>query len=280
MKTDSIFYETFQKTPKVLFELVGITSSEVGLYSFVSQEVKQTRFQIDGILLPHHRRPDLPIYFIEVMGYKQKDTESLYHNFFSEVNLYLNDYRPPNDWRGIIIFTERRFDPGLPQHYNDYAKSTRFQRLYLDRMAEDEEGKSFQVAAIQLIGVKKRKAGERARALLQRAKSEVTDATSLSEIIELVNTVCVYKFPELSREEIETMLGLAELRKTKVFQEALTEGIGQGVEQGVEQERERLLTLMIPVLLKSGLTAEQIAEQAQVDVEIVRRLIREQNQQN
>lgn len=61
------------------------------------------------------------------------------------------------------------------------------------------------------------------------------------------------------------MLSIAELRHTKVFQEARAEGIAE--------ERDRLLPLIIPVLLKSGLTAEQIAEQAQVDVEIVKRII-------
>jgi predicted transposase YdaD len=34
----------------------------------------------------------------------------------------------------------------------------------------------------------------------------------------------VYKFPQLSREEIERMLGLSELKQTKVYQEALQEG--------------------------------------------------------
>jgi predicted transposase YdaD len=40
--------------------------------------------------------------------------------------------------------------------------------------------------------------------------------------------VVVYKFPELSREAIERMLGLSELRQTKVYQEALQEGRQEG----------------------------------------------------
>ncbi|MBW4474459.1 MAG: Rpn family recombination-promoting nuclease/putative transposase [Stenomitos rutilans HA7619-LM2] len=272
MKTDFIFYELFQSTPRVLFELVGMTAPEDGMYSFVSQEVKQTRFQIDGILVPHYRRPELPIYFIEVQGYKQKDTESLYHNFFSEINLYLNDYRPQNDWRGVIIFTERRFDPGLPQHYQDYAKSIRLQRIYLDRMAEETEGRSLEVEAIQLIGVKEQKTAERARALINRARREVTDVSSLAEVIELVNTVCVYKFPDLSREEIETMLGLSDLRQTKVFQEAKAEG--------AEEERDRLLLLAVPALLEAGFTTEQIASKLKTDVPTINRIIQQQHGQN
>jgi predicted transposase YdaD len=36
--------------------------------------------------------------------------------------------------------------------------------------------------------------------------------------------IVVYKFPQLSREEIERMLGLSELKETKVYQEAFQEG--------------------------------------------------------
>jgi predicted transposase YdaD len=39
-----------------------------------------------------------------------------------------------------------------------------------------------------------------------------------------IETIMVYKFPQLSREDIERMLGLSELRQTKVYQEALMEG--------------------------------------------------------
>jgi histone deacetylase complex regulatory component SIN3 len=43
-------------------------------------------------------------------------------------------------------------------------------------------------------------------------------------IIELVSTVMVYKFPELSREAIEAMFSVSELKQTRVYQEALQEG--------------------------------------------------------
>jgi predicted transposase/invertase (TIGR01784 family) len=263
VKTDFLFYDLFQSSPEVVLELLGTPSPQRGLYSFVSQEVKETRFQIDGILLPHHRRPDLPIYFLEVQGYPQKKGDSFYHAFFAEINLYLNDYRPPNDWRGVILFTERRFDPGLPQHYQDYANSERLQRLYLDRMPEDAEGRSLAAGVIQLIGVKAKGAPERARRLIERARTEVTDAIAQREIIELIYTVFVYKFPKLSREEIETMLGLSELRQTKVYQEAVEEG---------EQRGELKAKLeMVPVLLELGMTVEQIAARLDLEVSIVKR---------
>ena len=42
----------------------------------------------------------------------------------------------------------------------------------------------------------------------------------------------VYKFPQLNREEIEEMLGLSELKQTRVYQEAQAEGRQEGMQEG------------------------------------------------
>ena len=76
----------------------------------------------------------------------------------------------------------------------------------------------------------------------------------------MIYTVFVYKFPKLSREEIETMLGLSELKQTKVYQEAVEEG-----ELKAKLE-------MVPVLLELGMTAEQIAARLGLEVSIVNRV--------
>ncbi len=81
----------------------------------------------------------------------------LYPGLSSEIFLYLNRYRPQSDWRTVLIFTQRRFDPGLPLHYQE--------------------------------------------------------------------TVLVYKFPSLTTQEIEAMLGLGELKQTRVYQEAQQDAI-------------------------------------------------------
>jgi predicted transposase/invertase (TIGR01784 family) len=250
VKTDSLFYELFQSSPGVLLELMGMPPAQGGNYSFVSQEVKQTRFQIDGVLLPHDRLADLPIYFVEVQGYRdRRKGENFYYGFFSEILLYLNDYRPQNDWLGVAIFTERRFDPGLPAHFREYASGGRLQRIYLDETPEDWEGHSLEVSAIQLIGVNEAIAPEKGRALIERARVSITDAKALRDILELISTIFVYKFGNLNHKEIESMLGLSELKQTKVYQEAKLEGILE----------------VVPVLLETGLTVEQIATRLGLD---------------
>ena len=175
-------------------------------------------FGYDGILVPPIYATDLPIVFVEVQGYKDSK-KVLYSSFFSQIFLYLHDYQPVNDWQAILVFTRRSLDPGLPRQYRVFASSSQFQRIYLDELGETEN-LSLGLSLLQLIGLRQEVASERGRRLVGRIRRELTDAGNQRKFIELVETVFVYKFPDLSREEIEAMLGLNELKQTKVYQEA------------------------------------------------------------
>lgn len=267
MRTDSLFYELFQTDPAIVFDLIGTPSPRTSIYSFVSQELKETIFRIDGVLVPPPYATDLPIYFVEVQGYR--DTKGdLYPSFFSEIFLYLNDYRPVNDWRGVLIFTKRRLDKGIPLHYQDFANSPRFQRIYLDELPAEVADRSLGLGVLQLIGLKEDLAPQRAKQLIERARQELTDAEQARKILELVETVLIYKFPDLSRQEIEQMLGLSELKQTRVYQEA--------VEEGREEGREEGKLIAVPLLLEAGMTVEQIAERLGVDLQAVRQVAQQQ----
>lgn len=61
------------------------------------------------------------------------------------------------------------------------------------------------------------------------------------------------------------MLGLGELKKTKVYQEAQEEGRLEGIEQGKLQTKLE----MVPLLLKFGLSVQEVAQRLQLDVEAV-----------
>jgi predicted transposase YdaD len=62
-------------------------------------------------------------------------------------------------------------------------------------------------------------------------------------------------------EEVEAMLGLS-LEETRVYQEAKAEGR--------EERKAEMLKVIVPLLLKTGMNIEQIAQQLNVDVEAVR----------
>jgi predicted transposase YdaD len=61
-----------------------------------------------------------------------------------------------------------------------------------------------------------------------------------------VETVLVYKFPQLSRKEIEAMFTLDDLKQTRVYQEAKEEGMQQGMQQGMQEAlRKTILRLLL-----------------------------------
>ena len=255
----------------MVFPLIGDNSPRIGTYEFASQEVKQLAFRIDGVLNPSPTAADLPIVFVEVQGYRDQQ-KTLYHSFFAEIFLYLRDYQPLNDWLGLLLFTKRSLDPQLPLHFQNYASSARFKRVYLDELPADLANQSLELNVLQLV--EDEVAPERASQLVARAKNEVTDGAERERVVELVLATLVYKFPTLEREAIRQMLGLDELKQTRFYQEIAEEERAEGR----EEERERMLSLAVPNFLRLGLSVEQISQALDVEVETVERIIRQQQQ--
>jgi predicted transposase YdaD len=52
MKHDTIFYQIFQQSPNLLFNLLPELIAPKDGYTFDSVEVKETSFRIDGVLTP------------------------------------------------------------------------------------------------------------------------------------------------------------------------------------------------------------------------------------
>ncbi|KAM3104464.1 DUF2887 domain-containing protein, partial [Phormidesmis sp. 146-33] len=78
-----------------------------------------------------------------------------------------------NDWRGVVIFTEKRFDPGLPRHYAEYENSPRLQRIYLNKLPMDVGDRSLGLGLLQLIGTPQKQAPAKGRALIERTRQEL-----------------------------------------------------------------------------------------------------------
>lgn len=90
------------------------------------------------------------------------------------------------------------------------------------------------------------------------------------EIMDLLETILIYKFPSRSRKQIEAMFELTDIRKTRVFQEALEEGECKGERKGERRgEREGKLGT-VPLLLELGMSEEGIARELGLEVEAVR----------
>jgi predicted transposase/invertase (TIGR01784 family) len=264
VKTDSIFYQLFAEFPSIFFELIGRSSTEAQGYQFRSVEIKQTAFRIDGVFLPPDYSTDKTVYFCEVQF--QKD-EFLYHRVFAELFLFLDQNPFTDDWYAVIIYPKRSLEPDETKLYQVLLQSSKVQRVYLDELNSTAE-QSLGIGIVKLVVEPEENAVHRARQLINQAKQEIADRLSSQAIIDLIETIIVYKLPHLSRQEVENMLKLSALKQTRVYQEALEEGREEGIRQGK--------LAAVPLLLKAGLTVEQIAEQLELDVEAVRQIAQQQ----
>ncbi len=63
---------------------------------------------------------------------------------------------------------------------------------------------------------------------------------------------------------MKVLLGVS-LKQTRIYKEAKAEGR----EEGREERKTEMLIAVVPLLVKTGMSAEQIAQQFDVDVEAV-----------
>ena len=258
MKTDSLFYRLFQTFPSIFFELINHPPEEANNYQFSSVEIKQTAFRIDGVFLPASGEEN-PIYFLEVQF--QPDSE-FYSRFFAEIFLYLRQNKPENDWCAVVLYPNQSTDTGDIKHYREFFTSQRVRRIYLNQLGEIAE-QSIGVETIKLVISPEENAVEQARNLINKVRLEITDELTQIQVLQLIETILVYKLPNKSQEEIEAMFGLSELKQTRVYQDAFREGRQEGEIAG------KLAT--VPRLLALGLTVEQIAQALELDIEEVRK---------
>ena len=257
MKTDTIFYQLFQTFPSLLFELIGQPPTEAQGYEFSSREIKELAFRFDGVFLPAPNATHQPIYFLEVQFQQKSD---FYWRFFTEVFLYLGQYKPNNDWRAVAVFATRNLDPGVPMQYRGILMSQQVQFVYLDELRETANP-SLSLGIVQLVVENEQSAASFINQLIQQVQQEIEDDIYRQKVLELIETILVYKFTNLSRQELEAMFGLDELKQTRYFREVAEEAVLKGELQGKLKS--------VPRLLQLGLTIEQIAMALKLDVAVV-----------
>ncbi|MEH2037792.1 Rpn family recombination-promoting nuclease/putative transposase [Nostoc sp.] len=271
MKTDSIFYRIFQSIPTTFFELINQPPQLASVYQFSSVEVKQLAFRIDGVFLPN--AAELPIYFAEVQFQPDK---KFYSRLFTEIFNYLDKTELTNNWRGVVIYPNRSVDTGDTERYTELLNSQRVTRVYLDELSSIETS-SIGIETVKLIIEPESTATTRAIAIVNSAREQILDVATIREIIQLIETILIYKLPRLSQEEIGKMFGANELKQTRFYQDVFAEGEQKGKREGRQEGRQegiqegKLET--IPQLLGLGLSIEQIAQVLGLDEQVVRQAI-------
>ena len=254
MRRDAIFYQIFQRYPDLIFELIDRSLTPTQGYRFDSVEVKETSFRVDGVFLPPADAAPQRVIFAEVQF--QKD-ETLYHRFFTEslIYLYRNQGRY-DDWYGVILLESRDLEPSDAQIHRSLLDSAQVQRIYLNELNRQEQ--SLGIALMQLTIAPEAEATAEARRLLERAQTESSASFSTGDIIEMISTILVYKFSNLSREEVESMLRL-NIEEIRIYQDLKAEAEAKVAKR----------------LAQKGVSIEEIANLVDLSIEEVQRILQQ-----
>lgn len=251
MRRDPIFYQMFQRSPQLLFELIGVCPNNAKDYRFDSVAVKEPKFEIDGVFLPPESEQGT-VYFCEVQF--QKD-EELYERLFSESLLYF--YRNCarfSDWQAVLIYPSRSVEQSRLYPHRSLLNGEQVHRIYLDELG-DVRSLPIAVAATVLTIVEEDEAPEVARYLLERTERDTFTAKERGDIIDIVTSIMVYKFVHLNRTEIKAMLGLNLTQEPLAIREAKDEGREEEAITLVTRQLTRRLRQELSEVMRSRLTA-------------------------
>jgi predicted transposase/invertase (TIGR01784 family) len=232
MKQDTIFYQLFKRSPTLLFELIANFPPQANAYRFDSIEVKETAFRADGVFLP----PTLAgnVYFGEV---QQAKDDLLYERLLAEIGIFAyRDRDSFQDWRAVVIYPSRSIEQERLDLVQEFLASGRITRIYLDELGEIED-LPWGLALMALTILPNDEMLAKSKVMLERFSGEeaISPETSSegSAILDLVITAIVYKFSELTRDEVLAMLGL-ELKEPRAFRETRAEGEAAATKKGIE----------------------------------------------
>lgn len=233
MKRDSLFYRIFQQNPMLLFDLLQIHPIDANEYQFDSVEIKQTSFRIDGVLLPPNAAG--VAYVVEVQF--QPD-EVLYERIMSEGALYFYRNRDRcRDYRLVVIYPSRDLEQKDLAPHQFLISTGKLTRIYLDELGEVSQlpiGLSLMV----LTTLDDDEAKQVARDLANRAIGEPESRA----IMDILSTILIYKFTNLSRDEVNAMLA-SSIEESLAYRQIRDESILKGTQDMiVRQLRQRLGT--------------------------------------
>jgi predicted transposase/invertase (TIGR01784 family) len=239
MHTDALFYRLFQERPATVFELTGLPYDQNAGYRLSAVEVKQTAFRLDGLLAPAQGTSDAPVIFVEAQFQPKPD---FYARWFAAIFLYLFRHDVTRPWRAVVVYPDRGTDQDIPPAYAPLADAGLLHRVFLTDFLKTEAA-AVGVRLARLVLLDRAKAAAEARALATTAGTQA----ERFEMLDLIETILVYKFPTLTREEIKTMLHLpdTDLKQTRFYQEVFAEGQKEGREEGAQRAETSMLLRLV-----------------------------------
>lgn len=225
MKTDKLFHRIFEACPEILCRLAGL--DEATGYTQRSLELKEVGTRLDGLLWPADETA--PFLFWEAQFYRD---DEFYYRWLSGLVLTLRQQKIRH-WRALVLYPDPSYDRGDIAPFAPLFESGWIQRIYLEDLEHAESGDWGSDLLRLVVAAPGASAPIVARIARQGVEGCSTDADR-RQMIGLLETVLIYKFPRLGREEIRKMLHLpdVDLKDTRFYQEVFAEGKAEGKTEG------------------------------------------------
>jgi predicted transposase/invertase (TIGR01784 family) len=222
-------------------------------YQFVSEEIKQCGFRIDGIFKPLNTDQQLPLIFAEIQF--QPD-QNFYGRFCSEIGLYLYQQKPGRDWLAFVLYPTKATEKPPATEFAYFLSLPQLKRIYLEDYQHVDDPA---YALLKLIACP----ADETVPFVQTLTAEPDKLNK--DMLEFIETVLVYKLPDLSREEIRIMLALndVQLKQTRFYQEVAEECMQEGTLKGETQLLSRQINKRfgpLPPWVQQNLAQADIAQ--------------------
>jgi predicted transposase YdaD len=155
-------------------------------------------------------------------------------------------------------------EPTEVEAYRVLLESSQVTRLYLNELGDAAE-QSLGVGIIKLVVETKKRTPVRVRQLVDKARSELTDEAQQRVVLDLIETIVLYKLPLISRQELARMFSLSDLKRTRYYQE-----VRQEVREELQQEVREELQQEVRQEVREELQQEVRQQEA---LELIRRLL-------
>ena len=271
MKRDPLFFRFFKELPGAFFHLIGRPAADADRYTLDAIEYKETAVRLDGVFQP--REPDAgPAYLWEAQFYA---SEKLYANLLTKIGRFLQHGDPSQDWVAVVIYPTRGTEQKNIVPYRCLLESDQLVRIFLDELPPPLP-EMFELGVLELIAAKPDAALAKAQSLVPQVMASARPEHYRRLVIQFIETVILCQFPKWSREEVEKMIQVSDIRETRVFQEALEEGMEKGrvkgIEEGIEKGIEKGIERVAHRLIKLKHSVEQIAKMTGLSEAQVRKL--------
>jgi predicted transposase YdaD len=111
------------------------------------------------------------VIIVEIQFYKD---EEFYDRFFSEIFLYLSQYRPVNSsWYAVVIYATASNEYPIPSRYQALIEP-HLRRLFLNELKEGED-ESLGRGIVRLIVESEKNTADLAKELIERVEVELKD---------------------------------------------------------------------------------------------------------